>query len=496
MSKSLIAHKTACACALTALLVLCGAMLPVAAALANPTQLTIMQDDTRLVYRGSPRQRVAYLRQLKALGADVVKVRLSWSYVARGTNKRHKPHFDATDPGAYSAAMWAPFDYLDQEANMLGLRVYMELGGSAPRWGSHGGVKGVNVDQPNANDFAQFVEAAGRRYSGSYLGLPRVSLWSVWNEPNLASWLAPQYRGSIPIGADIYRSLLYAADDGLKRSGHGGDQLLYGELLPYAGISTGNIKIRPLTFLRELACVDSHYHPFTGRAAKQRGCQHFRPLPGTGVAYHPYTLAGGPNVRTANPDDATIANLGRVITTLDALGSRRRLQSPRPLLWLTEFGFRSDPPDPFETPLRRIPEFMGESEWFAFHNSRVVSYSQYPLVDDPSSSTNNFSGFHSGLRFSSGRAKPGVYQAFRTPIYVHWLSSTKVEVFGGARGAPPRTPVTIESAPAHGGHFTVLKSVTLGAHGYFDQYFDLAGARGRRYRFSAAGMTSRVTTPA
>ena len=28
------------------------------------------------------------------------------------------------------------------------------------------------------------VQAIGRRYSGANEGLPRVSMWSVWNEPN------------------------------------------------------------------------------------------------------------------------------------------------------------------------------------------------------------------------------------------------------------------------------------------------------------------------
>ena len=52
-------------------------------------------------------------------------------------------------------------------------------------------------------------------------------------------------------------------------------------------------KFSPIDFLRELACVDSHYHPFKGSAAKARGCKGYKPLPGTGLAYHPYTLAGG-----------------------------------------------------------------------------------------------------------------------------------------------------------------------------------------------------------
>ena len=67
-----------------------------------------------------------------------------------------------------------------------------------------------------------------------------------------------------------------------------------GELLPYGAAQN---RIRPLEFLREMACVNSRFRPFRGKAARKRGCDNFRPLPGSGLAYHPYTLAGGPNVR-------------------------------------------------------------------------------------------------------------------------------------------------------------------------------------------------------
>ena len=88
----------------------------------------------------------------------------------------------------------------------------------------------------------------------------RVTLYSDWNEVNLKTWLAPQRAAP-----RIYRRLVYAAHDGLAASGHGGDQMLIGELLPFARHGkTGKEKTRPLPFLRELACVDNHYRPYRG----------------------------------------------------------------------------------------------------------------------------------------------------------------------------------------------------------------------------------------
>ena len=76
-------------------------------------------------------------------------------------------------------------------------------------------------------------------------------------------------------------------------------------------------------------------------------------IPGTGLAYHPYTLAGGPDVPTPNPGDASIGELSRVIRTLDRLSKAKRLVSHRMPLWITEFGFQTDPPDPYQSPIRK-----------------------------------------------------------------------------------------------------------------------------------------------
>ena len=59
------------------------------------------------------------------------------------------------------------------------------------------------------------MQAAGLRYSGRYAGLPRVSSWSIWNEPNQPGWLAPQWRRVgdtwVPNSPRLYRQLVSAA---------------------------------------------------------------------------------------------------------------------------------------------------------------------------------------------------------------------------------------------------------------------------------------------
>ena len=462
---------------------LLAALAPHAA--ASPTQLSIMQDESELL-RGGADLRNKRLDEFRALGVDVVKVRAEWRAIAPAGSS--KPDgFNAADPSQYPSENWRPYDELVRGSADRGMRVLFMLGGRAPEWAD--GRLG-----PNAAEFGQFVQAIGTRYSGSSsyadalggAGLPRVDLWSVWNEPNLDPWIEKQYSGSVPYSPRIYRGLVFAARDGLASSGHGADQMLIGELLPFARTSRSRDRVRPLEFLRELACVDRRFRAYRGSAARKRGCEGFRAIPGTGLAYHPYTLRGGPNVSQANRDDASIGQLSRITSTLDKLSKRRRLESGRMPLWLTEFGFQSNPPDRFQTPISQIPDFLGQSEWIAYRNSRVASYAQYPYVDDPS-----LAGFQSGLFFNNGEPKKSVLAAYRMPLFVDRRSSKTVTVFGGVRPASGGT-VTVESRLGRRGKWRALGTVPLNASGYFQRVFRVSSPTKRYYRFAAGEERTRI----
>jgi hypothetical protein len=441
---------------------------------ARKDQVSIIQDDAR-VLSGSTRE--ATLDEMKGLGADVVKVTVFWRDVAADQPA------NGEDPGAYPAAKWATYDSAIQGIVARGLQPFVDVSGPAPDWATPKRSDPPGAYRPNAGEFGKFAKAVGTRYSGSG-ALPAVRLWSVWNEPNLPRFLLPQ-RGSdrrhTPVSPTLYRRLYLAARSGLGASGHGSDTILMGELLPVGKSSRSpRSSLRPLEFLRELACVDRHFRAYRGSAAKARGCKGYKAIPVTGVAYHPYALAGGPTRRPPNRDDASIGTLSRVTRTLDRLRSHGRFSGPKRIpLWLTEFGVQTDPPDfLFGAPIKRVPGYLGLSERLAFRNSRVRSYSQYPLVDD---SSNN--GFQSGLRFSNGKPKPGVYAEYRMPIYVTRSGSSSVHFFGGVRAADGGGSVVLESKRGKG-KWTKLKTVELGARGYFNVRARASGASRRQYRFS------------
>jgi hypothetical protein len=433
----------------------------------------MLQDDPQLLFKGSA-VRSKTLDELKSLGVDIVKARVSWRDIAP---KKRPAGFDGSNPSAYGTR-WAPWDELVSAAQSRGLPVLFQLGGTAPGWATPGSGP---VNNPNANEFGKFVKAVGTRF-------PSVTLYSVWNEPNLSSWLSPQVGGGVPQAPRIYRGLLNAAAGGLAASGHGSDQLLVGELLPFTRSANNSAKkMRPLAFLRELACLDSNYRPFRGNAASKRGCKGFKSLPGTGLAYHPYTLAGGPSVSTPNHDDASIGDLGRVTKLLSRLRSKGRIQRSWPI-WITEFGFQSRPPDPYATPIKKIPGFMGESEFIAYKNPRVVSFSQYPLVDDPG----RYAGFQSGLRFHNGKKKTGVFAAFERPFFARQSGSSHVELFGGIRAAGGGS-VTLETRTSANAKWTSLGTASLNARGYFDKRVKVTRVSKRYFRFLGVGQpASRV----
>jgi hypothetical protein len=496
-----------------------------------------VQDEQRLLLDG-PGAQAAALDEIKSLGAEVVKVTVNWRNIAPGGS--HKPSgFSGDDPAEYPASAWVPFDSLVRGAAVRGLRVMFLVGGRAPQWAVTSTKAPVGSYRPSAVEFARFVKALGTRYSGTYNpgggvtgpppppppppcptpvppgdpcptpipasvhrspwasaaadsgALPRVAIWSIWNEPNLSGWLQPQYtRKRVPVSPQIYRGLYLAAHDALVASGHAGDEILIGDLLPFARSGkTYPARVSPLKFLREMACVDSRYRAYRGGAAASRDCTNYKPLPGTGIAYHPYTLADGPEALTPLADDATINDLTRLDRALNKLA--RRFVVHRMPIWITEFGYQTDPPDPFASPLTLVPRFMSESEWLAYHDRRVKSYAQYPLSDDSTAGRGlaRFHGFQSGIDSSSNRPKRYVYQAFQTPLFVRLVSRSKVEIFGGVRLASGGT-ATLETAL--GKSFHKLSTVTLNKMGYFDRTFNVSRAASRKFRLVAGTETSNL----
>ena len=204
-----------------------------------------------------------------------------------------------------------------------------------------------------------------------------------------------------------------------------------------------------------MACVNRRYRPFRGKAARKRGCENFRALPGSGFAHHPYTLRRRPRVRAGHRDDVTIGYLAALVKALNRLGRKNRLKRDAD----EDLGHGVRLPDRSARSVpdadRKVPGFMGQSEWLAYRNPRVASHSQYLLR-----TTAGHSRLPDGIRFAGGKAKPGVYKAYRLPFFVRHRGGRKIEVWGGIRAAGRASRVTIQSK--RGGKWRRLGRATTG----------------------------------
>ena len=493
---------------------------------ASKTQESIFQDDRLLLESGAD-VRTRTLDELKGLGVDTIRVNAIWARIAPERDSTTKPNFNASDPGAYPADNWAPLDALIREAAARGLGVYVTITGPVPAWASPCGDR--RTCDPNTEEFKAFATALGTRYSGSYAvggsagtpggpgpvqlpktgtpadtaidqvnaaqvqpgtpgqpgtPLPRIGRWSIWNEPNLGSWLTPQYTGSSkkPISASsrIYRGLLYAAMDGLAASGHGSDQVMVGETAP-VGRTSGSIEKRsrgPLAFYRDLMCIDSRGRSLTGTNAKRQRCTgSFRALPGA-VAHHPYTRAAiGPPTTRGRGDEVPLASIRNLYRVLDLGAKRKRIPSKTPV-YLTEYGIETKPPNRFGVTLSAHARYLNQADWMAYRDGRIRSVSQYELIDPADTST-----FNMGLRLNNGDAKPAL-AAYRIPV---WVSSRRVwgQVRAGGEGAEVQWRSSSKKA------FKRYKTVSLNAAGYFDLKVN---RRGGQWRVVAGGNSSRTAS--
>jgi len=336
------------------------------AASASTTQQSLMQDDDLVLYRG-PEVQSSTLQRMAALGVDTVRINLIWRNVVGKGGRKVERH--PTNPASYPPGNWDPYDGVVRDAASLGMGVYVTVTGPAPDFAE--GKKPPSrseapVWKPNPSAYGKFVQAVGRRYSGSYQDendsapLPAVTQWSLWNEPNQAGWLEPQYEKRKPASPGLYTSLFFAADRALRKTGHGGDQIYLGETAPLGSRSKSRkAPMGPKPFLTALF----------------RGGKRF---PVSGYAHHPYTKKNPPNVPDKLPGSITIANIGDLESLLDRSGN---VPPGLPIL-STEFGYETNPPDPFNgIDQDTQAAWLNIADQMMYNDPRISGNTQFLLRD-------------------------------------------------------------------------------------------------------------------
>lgn len=297
--------------------------------------------------------------------------------------------------------------------------------------------------------------------------LPRIGMWSIYNEPNHPLFVSPQRHNGVLVAPSIYRSLYRAGWKSLVQTGHRHDTILIGEVLPIGSNQNRETSTTsPLIFARELFCLNG-----TGRA--HPGCtRHFAPLHASGWALHPYYRKTGPFSQPPGPNDLTPDNLGKLERLL-AKGRHRGRLSGSDAMWDTENGSQTRPPDPKGASLSAQARYINEAEYLAWKTPYMRSFSQYLWTDEQP-----VWAFQSGLTFANGKPKPAL-NAYRLPIFVKKLKRG-VLVWGHT---PSSGAVTIK--PSRG------PAVTLHANGYFTRRLK---TRASSYQLVFGSFTSRSAT--
>ncbi|HKE78818.1 MAG TPA: hypothetical protein VKB54_05890 [Solirubrobacteraceae bacterium] len=461
--------------------VVVGALALPGAAVASPTQESTFQDDALLV-NGSPAVQARTLDTIKALGGDRVRVSLVWRLVAPAPNDPRKPvGFDAANPAAYPPGAWDRYDRLVRLADRRGLGIGFVITSPAPNWATGSLPSHPELDptfDPLAVEFDAFVRAAAKRYPG-------VHYWSLWNEPNDASSLTPQWLPDprdptrfVPTSPQVYRRLLDVGWAALQQTGHAHDTILVGETAPKGLLdNVGPISsIDAQRFIREVYCLDDNLQFYAGPDAEVRGCPptnqiatftatHPALFLASGWAHHPYELSRGPDEEPTHPDSwVTLGNLRDLTRLMRRIRERygRPTDTPVPL-YLTRYGYATKPPNDNGVSPALQAEYLNHAEYLTWRNRSVRTLGQFLLKDSGS--------FQSGLRTAGGAPKPA-YDAYALPV---WLPSDRIRagkslrVWGLVRAAPNnrRVQVSIQVRRRRGAPWQrVARRATTGTRDY------------------------------
>ena len=368
---------------LATLVVIAGVVLVAAASsVASPRLELGIMDEPETLWAADPRPG---LDRVAAIRARVLKVSLYWHNVARS-----RP-FDATNPDDPAYA-WEAYDRLALQANARGISLLFAIVGT-PAWAS--GRLDWRYPPRATSDLRHFAYAAARRYSGIHAGrdgtvLPKVDRWTVWNEPNLATFLRPQWHrvgGRWAIASTgNYARMCTAVWRGVHEAGGRAgvrETVACGETSP-RGYDTPGRSISPLTFLRGIAAAGARFDVY---------------------AHHPNTQRRPPTWR---PPYRTMVSLGNIDVLFRELN---RFYGTRMRLWITEYSYRANPPDwllgvPWSTQAR----YLTQAHAIARRHPRIDMLVWFQLRDERMPGR-----WTSGLMTATGFKRPAYWAYLSLP---------------------------------------------------------------------------------
>jgi hypothetical protein len=342
---------------------------------ASPYVRYGVQDDAYLSAGPSLESR---LETLDRMGAKLVRFTVNWRQVAR---KKPRRAVNPADPA---------YDWTNTDAVLKGLRkhriaVIVTFYGT-PAW-ANGGRKAAALPTSKWS-LAAFATAVAQRY-------PWIRMWEVWNEPNLRAFLLP----NSPV---LYVQRLLNPTTAALHALNRANRVAGGATSPRPTPSG----MSPVAFMRGM------------RAARPRM---------DAYSHHPYpvTRRERPNGFYGNTcryckGVLTLANLPLLLREV-----RRDFGAKR--IWLTEYGYQTNPPDRFGISRSVQAQYLAEAALRA-KRARFVDVLIHFMVRDET----RLAGWQSGLFTAAGIAKPA-FNSFMLPIAQAARRGLRTTIWGQVR---------------------------------------------------------------
>jgi hypothetical protein len=370
----------------------------------------------------------ARLEKLQAIGVRVVRYSLHWDAIAASRPATPADPEDA----AYD---WSATDKVLDGLRQHGIDVIAQLMGT-PSWANGG--KPANYAPTSPTPFGAFAAAAAHRY-------PWISRWLVWNEPNQRLWLRPT-------SPAVYTTRLLNPAYSAIHAAIPGAQVAGGGTAPRGSIGG----VSPVAWITGMHAAHARLDAY---------------------AHNPYPLdpkrespTSGGCTRCSTITMATIGKLVRLVS----------VDFPRARIWLTEYGYQSNPPDKLlgVSPALQA-RYVGEGDYAAYVTPRVDVLIHFLYRDEP-----NLARFQSGLITLRNAAKPAL-AAFELPLVEVARSGSRVALWGQLRA--PGTGAVARIERKVGAAWRTVVTVRRGAGGFFR--VNVNAPQGSQLRVRAGAIT-------
>ena len=362
-----------------------------------------------------------WLNRTEDANAGIIRVNLYWSSVA--ANKPATPR-DPSDP-AYN---FAGIDTAIRDADQHGFDVLLTVL-SAPSWAE--GPNRPPLEQirsgawrPDAAAFGDFAHALAVRYSGGFADLPEVEYLQAWNEPNLNTYIAPQWDGKRNVSSDIYVRLLNNFYEEVKAVNPSVKVVAAGTA-PYGDPPGGPNRTRPLKFYRELLCLNDKL--------KKGACPNGEKANFDVAAHHPINREDAPTKHALADDDVEIADFGELTKTLRKAEKLHTTGTPgRHPLFADEVWWQTDPPDRAEgVKLKTHARWTAQGLYLLWKQgaSKVIFLQFRDAKYTPGESS--LASYQTGVYTYADKKKPS-FDAVRFPFVTDRKSKSKLLAWGKA----------------------------------------------------------------